>query len=227
MPQTLVSSGTVMKEIQSLAETKLPAGYQISWTDMSYQESKNQGQIGFLLALAFLFGYLFLVGHYESWTIPLPVIFSISVALLGGLLGLTLRHLPLSIYAQLGLVMLIGLASKNAILMVEFAKQEREAGVEIGDAALRGGRYRYRAVLMTAWAFIIGVFPMVIATGAGAGSRVAIGVTTFAGMTLATVVGIILIPPLYTIFQILREKGHALFLKKEIPEKIKEEDPLF
>ena len=110
--------------------------------------------------------------------------------------------------------MLIGLASKNAILMVEFSKQEREAGVEINDAALRGGRSRYRAVLMTAWSFIIGVFPMVIASGAGAGSRKAIGVTTFCGMALATLVGIVFIPPLYSVCQRLREKAHAAVEKK-------------
>ncbi len=222
MTTPFVSSGVMMKEIQHLADAKLPPGYQISWTDMSYQESKNQGQIGLLLALAFIFGYLFLVGQYESWTIPLPVILSVSVALLGGLLGLTIWHLPMSIYAQLGLIMLIGLASKNAILMVEFSKQERETGVEIGDAALRGGRFRYRAVLMTAWSFIIGVFPMVVATGAGAGSRVAIGVTTFCGMLLATIVGIVLIPPLYTLFQNFREFGHAVIARKNNAEKPKE-----
>ncbi len=221
MPKPLVSSGTMMKEIQHLADAKLPAGYQISWTDMSYQESKNQGQIVFLLTLAFLFGYLFLVGQYESWTIPMPVILSISVAFLGGLIGMTLWKLPLTIYAQLGLVMLIGLASKNAILMVEFSKQEREAGVEIGDAALRGGRYRYRAVLMTAWSFIIGVCPMVVATGAGAGSRVAIGVTTFAGMLLATIAGIVMIPPLYAICQRFREFGHSVIFNLNSSEKSK------
>lgn len=111
------------------------------------------------------------------------------------------------------LVMLIGLASKNAILMVEFAKQEREAGVGIDEAAIGGGRARYRAVLMTAYSFVIGVFPMVIATGAGAGSRRAIGVTTFCGMVLATLVGIVFIPALYSICQRLREKGHAMFEK--------------
>ena len=208
-----VSSGSLMQQIQKLADEKLPEGYRIAWTDMSYQEAHNQGKIGALLALAFIFGYLFLVGQYESWTIPVPVILSVAVATLGGFIGLFIWNLPLSIYAQLGLVMLIGLASKNAILMVEFAKQEREAGVGIDEAAIGGGRARYRAVLMTAYSFVIGVFPMVIATGAGAGSRRAIGVTTFCGMVLATLVGIVFIPALYSICQRLREKGHAMFEK--------------
>lgn len=213
MGKPFVSSGSLMQQIQKLADEKLPEGYRIAWTDMSYQEAHNQGKIGALLALAFIFGYLFLVGQYESWTIPVPVILSVAVATLGGFIGLFIWNLPLSIYAQLGLVMLIGLASKNAILMVEFAKQEREAGVGIDEAAIGGGRARYRAVLMTAYSFVIGVFPMVIATGAGAGSRRAIGVTTFCGMVLATLVGIVFIPALYSICQRLREKGHAMFEK--------------
>lgn len=123
------------------------------------------------MGMALLFGYLFLVAQYESWTVPISVIVSVSVALLGALLGLIICNTPLSIYAQLGLVMLVGLAGKNAILMVEFSKMERERGVPIQEAALEGARQRFRAVMMTAISFIIGVFPMVIASGAGAASR--------------------------------------------------------
>ena len=200
-----VSSGALMRKIQQIVRETLPHDYQISWTDMSYQERGNEGKIVGLMLLALVFGYLFLVGQYESWTIPMPVISSIAVATLGGFIGLQLCGLSLSIYAQLGLVMLIGLASKNAILMVEFSKQEREAGKSVEESALEGAKQRYRAVLMTAWSFVIGVFPMVIATGAGAGSRRAIGVTTFYGMLLATLVGIAFIPGLYAFFQNLRE----------------------
>ena len=203
-----VSSSVLMNVIENM---KLPSKYHIEWTGMSYQERLNQGQIVFLMMMAMLFAYLFLVAQYESWTIPVPVMLSVGFAVLGALLGLTVLKESLSIYAQLGMVMLIGLASKNAILMVEFAKQEREAGVGINEAAIGGGRARYRAVLMTAYSFVIGVFPMVIATGAGAGSRRAIGVTTFCGMVLATLVGIVFIPALYSICQRLREKGNAMF----------------
>jgi multidrug efflux pump subunit AcrB len=123
--------------------------------------------------------------------------------------------MSLSIYAQLGLVMLVGLAGKNAILMAEFSKQAREEGQSIYDAAQNGGRVRYRAVLMTAYSFIIGVFPMVVATGAGAGSRQAIGITTFSGMVLATLVGIIFVPPLYAIFQRMRELVNPMKFDKK------------
>ena len=200
-----VSSGALMKRIEQIVRDKIPHDYQISWTDMSYQERGNEGKIVGLMLLALVFGYLFLVGQYESWSIPLPVITSIAIAVLGGFIGLHLCDLSLSIYAQLGLVMLIGLASKNAILMVEFSKQERATGKSVNESALEGFKQRYRAVLMTAWSFIIGVYPMVVATGAGAGSRRAIGVTTFYGMLLATLIGIAFIPALYAFFQRIRE----------------------
>jgi multidrug efflux pump subunit AcrB len=181
---------------------------------MSYQERGNEGRIIQLLILALVFGYLFLVGQYESWTIPITVVLSFFFAMLGGFMGMKYSGLDFSIYAQLGIVMLIGLACKNAILMVEFSKQERESGKSVEEAAQNGFRHRYRAVLMTAWSFVIGVFPMVIATGAGAGSRRAIGITTFYGMLLSTIIGIVFIPPLYALFQRAREKVYALIGKK-------------
>ena len=185
--------------------TQLPDGYHVEWTGLSYQAKQNQGQIVYLMALALLFAYLFLVGQYESWMIPVPVMLTVVFALLGALLGLLITGETMSIYAQLGMVMLIGLAAKNAILMVEFSKQERENGKSIFEAALNGANLRYRAVLMTAWSFLFGVFPLVIATGAGSGSRRAIGITTFSGMALATLIGILFTPALYAVFERVRE----------------------
>ena len=188
-----VSSGDLYAAIEGI---KLPAGYHIEWTGLSYQEKQNTGQIVFLMGLALLFAYLFLVAQYESWTIPVPVMLTVSFAVLGALLGLTVCGESMSIYAQLGLVMLIGLAAKNAILMVEFSKQEREGGKGIEEAALSGANLRFRAVMMTAWSFLFGVLPLVFADGAGAASRQAIGITTFA---------------LYAVFQRLREKASRKF----------------
>ena len=203
-----VSSGDLYAAIEGI---KLPAGYHIEWTGLSYQEKQNTGQIIFLMGLALLFAYLFLVAQYESWTIPVPVMLTVSFAVLGALLGLTLCGESMSIYAQLGLVMLIGLAAKNAILMVEFSKQEREGGKGIEEAALSGANLRFRAVMMTAWSFLFGVLPLVFADGAGAASRQAIGITTFAGMLAATCVGIVFTPALYAVFQRLCEKASRKF----------------
>ena len=184
--------------------------YDISWTDMSYQEKNNDGRILLLMTLAVIFGYLFLVAQYESWTIPLPVILSVAFASLGGMLSLYLAGMLLDIYAQLGLIMLIGLCAKSTILMVEFSMQERASGKSIALAAINGANYRYRAVLMTAWSFIIGVMPLLFASGAGAESRKVIGVTTFWGMLCATLIGVAFIPPMFAVFQKTREtvKGH-------------------
>ncbi|MCD8140948.1 MAG: efflux RND transporter permease subunit [Planctomycetaceae bacterium] len=204
-----VSSGEMMATIQELVRTELPADYQISWTDMSYQESQNQGQILWLMLLALVFGYLFLVAQYESWTMPVSVILSVATATLGGLAALSFYGQSLNIYCQLGLLMLVGLTAKTTILMVEFAKQEREDGKSIYEAAMSGMRMRFRAVIMTGLSFVIGVAPMVAASGAGAGSRQAIGQTTFWGMLVAMVVGMIFIPGLYVIFQTLAERAMA------------------
>lgn len=196
------SSGEVMALLEKM---KLPEGYHFEWKGQSYQERQNQGQIVLIMALAMLFAYLFLVAQYESWTIPVPVMLTVAIPTLGALVGLMVWGLSLSVYAQLGLVMLIGLSAKNAILMIEFSKQSREAGYSIKSSAMLGASLRFRAVLMTAWSFLFGVFPLVVATGAGAGSRRAIGVTTFTGMLVATLVGIAFAPALYSLFQRMRE----------------------
>lgn len=200
-----ISSGQAMAAVEELAKQALPEGYAYEWSGISYQEKQNSGQIGYLIWLAILFAYLFLVAQYESWSIPMAVLMSIVVALLGGLLGLMVMGLSLSIYAQLGLVLLIGLASKNAILIVEFAKEEHERGVSVVQSALKGLFERFRAVLMTAFTFILGVFPLIIATGAGAASRKAIGTPVFFGMLLGTVLGLLIIPLFYVLVQNLVE----------------------
>ena len=203
------------KFLDMIGSIKLPKNYHIEWTGSSYQEKQNEGQIVYLMALALVFAYLFLVAQYESWMIPLPVMLSVSFSVLGALIGLQLTGETMSIYAQLGMVMLIGLAGKNAILMVEFSKTEREKGKSIYEAAMGGANLRYRAVLMTAFSFLFGVFPLVIATGAGSGSRKAIGITTFSGMLLTTIIGIIFTPALYSLFQHIREKVKTIYYSRK------------
>ncbi|MBE6379316.1 MAG: efflux RND transporter permease subunit [Lentisphaerae bacterium] len=205
IPVPGASTTAIMDKIEKMVEQEFPKEYNVAWTDMSYQERNNDGRILLLMTLAVIFGYLFLVAQYESWTVPLPVILSVAFASLGGLAALWLNNMLLDIYAQLGLIMLIGLCAKSTILMVEFSMQERSAGKSIVRAALNGANYRYRAVLMTAWSFIFGVLPLLFASGAGAESRRVIGTTTFWGMLTATVLGVAFIPPLYALFQKARE----------------------
>lgn len=201
------SSGDAMAAVERIAAESLPEGYAYEWSGMSYQEKQTAGQLPLLVAMAFIFGYLFLVAQYESWATPISVVLSTAVAILGALAGLRIAHLPLSIYAQLGMILLVGLASKNAILIVKFCATQREAGESILESAAHGARERFRAVLMTAFTFILGTLPLVIATGAGSASRRAIGSSVCSGMLAATLFGIILVPALYVLFQSLREWG--------------------
>ena len=203
------STGDAMSAVEKLISS-LPKGFAIEWSTMSYQEKTTNGQIGYLLLLSLTFAYLFLVAQYESFIIPIPVLLSLSVAVSGAMLGLFFSGMPLSIYSQLGIILLVGMASKNAILIVEFARDERAKGATLVNAAVRGLRERFRAVLMTASAFILGVFPMVIAGGAAAASRQAIGVPVFYGMLIGTLGGLFIIPMVYVLVQSLYDKIRKL-----------------
>jgi multidrug efflux pump len=192
-PAAGISSGTAIAAMAEISNATLPAGYSFEWTGTAFQEQQASGQTGIVLALAVLFAYLFLVALYESWTIPIPVLLSVVVGVLGSYLGIKIAGLNLDLYGQIGLVVLIALAAKNGILIV------------------LGAQTRFRAVMMTSIAFILGLLPLVIATGAAELSRRAVGTAVFGGMLAASSIGIFLVPMLYVTFQQLRERVKARF----------------
>src|SRR5262249_51873461 len=191
-------TGQALKVVENLAANDLPQGYGYEWTSIAYQEKEAGGTQGPIFGMAMVFVFLVLAAQYESWAVPFSVLFGLPICVLGALIGVKLRGLENNVYVQIGIVALIGLAAKNAILIVEFAKEFHEnQGMGLAAAAREGAKLRFRPIMMTAFAFILGVVPLVLAHGAGAAARSSIGIAVFTGMLLASSVGLFFIPMLY------------------------------
>jgi multidrug efflux pump subunit AcrB len=196
--------------MEDVAASVLPAGYGYEWTGTTYQEKEAQGHEGVIFGFAAVLVFLFLAALYESWSIPFAVLMALPLGLFGALFAVWMRSYPYDIYTQIGIVTLIGLAAKNAILIVEFARVRHEAGQSIRDAAMEAARLRLRPILMTSFAFILGVTPLLVATGAGGASRRALGTAVFGGMNAATLLAIFIVPVLFVAIQRVVERKRRL-----------------
>ena len=200
------SSGQAMTALEQVAKEVLPQDMSYDWADLSYQEKKAEGTTALLFALSIVFVFLILAALYESWSLPFSVLLSVPIAIFGAFLGLWLRKFDFGVFAQIGLVMLVGLSAKNAILIVEFAKDELNKGRGLVDAALEGARLRLRPILMTSFAFILGCVPLWTASGSGAVARRILGTVVIVGMLAATLIAIFVIPVLFVVVE--RLAGH-------------------
>jgi HAE1 family hydrophobic/amphiphilic exporter-1 len=218
------SSAQALTALEETANKILPQTMGFAWANMSYQEKESSGSAGPIFIMAILFVFLILAAQYESWKLPFSVLLGIPFSLFGAFLGLFLARLfdngyLNNVFAQIGLVMLIGLVAKNAILIVEFAKAEHEKGKPLFEAAMTAAKLRFRPILMTAFAFILGVTPLLTASGAGAEARKVMGMTVFSGMLVATILGVLIVPALFVIIEgIGKKKKPAPVVEKKSEE---------
>jgi len=205
-PAPGASTGVVINEMESAADEAMPPGYTYEWTGTAQQQQGASNIVMFILMLSILFTYLFLVAQYESWSMPVAILMSVSFAIMGALVAVFVTGGDVNLYTQIGMIMLVGMGAKNAILIVEFAMEQRDTGKSIMEAATEAAHLRFRAVMMTALSFLLGVVPLMTASSAGAASQKAIGFAVFGGMLFATVIGVLMIPVLYVCLQYIREK---------------------
>ena len=217
VPAAGYSSGQAIQAVREVAEATLPTGYGLGWEGLSWDEAKKGNAALYIFLVVIVFVYLVLVAQYESFVIPLAVILSLPIGIFGSFLFLRAAGLANDVWAQLGMIMLVGLLGKNAILIVEFAVQRRNEGGSIRDAAIEGGKLRFRPIQMTSFAFVAGLVPLVVAHGAGAIGNRTIGVTGVGGMLLGTLIGVIVIPGLYYLFARISDGRELLRDTTETP----------
>jgi len=218
------SSGQATAAMEEVAHS-LPQGFGFEWTGTTYQEKQAQGNEGAIFGFAAVLVFLFLAALYESWSIPFAVLMAIPLGMFGALAGVWLRSYPYDIYTQIGIVTLIGLAAKNAILIVEFAKESHEHGKSVREAAIEAAHLRLRPILMTSFAFILGVLPLVLATGASSGARRSLGTAVFSGMLSATLLAVFIVPVLYVVIESFVERRAARRTEHRIPSSVNPPSP--